>query len=348
MHTLLEPGSGIYLMQNRHRIDGADRPPAFRPRLGACRRPQRGACAPPSSGRWPTGRCRSSARTPATSCCTTTGASLDAAEQALRIEAVLQEELDRGMDMARGPLFRVRLLRLADESFELVVSYHHTIMDAWCVFLLLSDFVVAYRALEGGREPRARPVPPYRDFIRWLMQRDAEATRAYWREALRGVEAATPLPADRPPSLRQGNSRIVDRQLTLTPGRGPGPAGAGRPAPAHRQHLRPGGLGAHAAPPWRRPRRAVRRHRGRAPAGAAGAAGHHRPLHQQHPVAGPGPGRRRGHHGAGMARGAPGAEPRHARVRAPAAGRHPQAAAACRKERPSSTACSCSRTRPST
>jgi aryl carrier-like protein len=216
MHMLLEPGSGIYLMQNRHRVDGAidaglfDRAWAHVVDRNEVLR---------SSFVWenvdrPLQIVRKDA---GDFLLHEDWRGLDAAEQTLRIEAVLKAELDRGMDMARGPLLRVRLLRLADERFELVVSYHHTIMDAWCVFLLLSDFVVAYRALESGCQPRARSVPPYRDFIRWLMQRDAGATRAYWREALRGVEAATPLPADRPLSLRQGNSRIVDRQLTLTP-----------------------------------------------------------------------------------------------------------------------------------
>jgi amino acid adenylation domain-containing protein/non-ribosomal peptide synthase protein (TIGR01720 family) len=215
MHTLLEPGSGIYLMQNRHSIDGSldlDRFDRAWARVVARNEALRTSFA------W------ENVAKPLQIVNRDAGEyllhydwrSMDAAEQEMRMEAVLQEELDRGMDMAHPPLFRIRLMRLADERFQLVVSYHHVIMDAWCVFLLLSDFVVFYRALETGREAPLAPPPPYRDFIRWLMDRDVEWTRAYWHDTLRGVEAATPLPADRPVALRQGNSRIVDRELKLS------------------------------------------------------------------------------------------------------------------------------------
>jgi hypothetical protein len=129
MHMLLEPGSGIYLMQNRHRVDGAidaglfDRAWAHVVDRNEVLR---------SSFVWenvdrPLQIVRKDA---GDFLLHEDWRGLDAAEQTLRIEAVLKAELDRGMDMARGPLLRVRLLRLADERFELVVSYHHTIMDA--------------------------------------------------------------------------------------------------------------------------------------------------------------------------------------------------------------------------
>ncbi len=233
MHTLLEPGSGIYLMQNRHRIDGAldlarfDRAWALVvERHGALR-----ACFAWDGVERPLQLVRQRL----------SGwlehldlRGVDEAAQALRIEAELQAELDRGLDLAHGPLFKVRLFRLGAGRFEMVVSYHHAILDAWCVFLLLSEFALAYRALEQGRalplllsefalayraleQGRALPpaAPPYRDFMAWLLARDPAPSRAYWREALAGFETPTPLPADRPLGLRQGSSRIIDRQLVL-------------------------------------------------------------------------------------------------------------------------------------
>ncbi|MFZ1425165.1 MAG: amino acid adenylation domain-containing protein [Geminicoccaceae bacterium] len=216
MHTLLEPGSGIYLMQNRHSIDGPiDLGHFDRAWSGVVTRNE----ALRSSFVWeqldrPLQIIRKEA---GEFLLHHDWRSLDAAEQRRRTEAVLEDELRSGMDMAGGPLFRVRLIRLADERFEMVVSYHHTIMDAWCLFLLLSDFVVFYRTLESGQEPVIQQAPPYRDFIRWLLQRDPVRTRAYWQELLQGVTAATSLPTDRPLALRQGHSRIIDRELRLSP-----------------------------------------------------------------------------------------------------------------------------------
>ncbi|MGQ9371961.1 amino acid adenylation domain-containing protein, partial [Azospirillum sp. A39] len=217
MHTLLEPGSGIYLMQNRHAIEAAIDHDRFD---AAWARVVRRNEALRTSFLW------EGLERPLQLVNRDPGAyldhedlrGLDDAAQRARIDTVLQGELDRGMDLARPPLFRIRLFRLGDRRYQLVVSYHHVIMDAWCVFLLLSDFVTFYRALAAGAESVLPEPPPYRDFIAWLKERDVTRTRAYWRHALADVEATTPLPADRPLQARQGQSRIVDRLTTLDAG----------------------------------------------------------------------------------------------------------------------------------
>ena len=104
---------------------------------------------------------------------------------------------------------------VGEASFEMVVSYHHAILDAWCVFLLLSEFAPAYRTLEQGR-PLPPAAPAYRDFMVWLLARDPAPARAYWWEALAGFATPTPLPADRPFGQRGERSRILDRQLVLS------------------------------------------------------------------------------------------------------------------------------------
>ena len=70
-------------------------------------------------------------------------------------------------------------------------------MDGACPILFseLGDF---YDAIQRGVRHEPPPPHPYRDYIAWLREQDRDAAQAYWKQALQGFFAATPLVVDRP------------------------------------------------------------------------------------------------------------------------------------------------------
>ncbi len=132
--------------------------------------------------------------------------SLPPGEQAERFEALLVDDRRRGFDLARPPLLRLTLCRMADSPdsrYQLVWSFHHLLFDGWSMPLVLQEVFAFYAAARRGESldlPRPRP---YRDFILWLKRQDLAAAEAFWRQALAGFTAPTPLvlgasPADAP------------------------------------------------------------------------------------------------------------------------------------------------------
>ncbi len=121
------------------------------------------------------------------------GSSEDA--QAVRLQQLLEEDRRQGFDLARPPLMRCAVLRLDQETSQLVWTLHHSIVDGWSLPLILGDVLTAYEAMCEGREPRFEPRRSFRDYIAWLEGRDAAAAEGFWRESLRGFTAPTPLPA---------------------------------------------------------------------------------------------------------------------------------------------------------
>ncbi|NNN37851.1 aminotransferase class III-fold pyridoxal phosphate-dependent enzyme, partial [Streptomyces sp. S3(2020)] len=69
------------------------------------------------------------------------------------VAAVLREESGRPYDLAEGPLFTPRLLRLAADDHVLVLGLHHIITDAHSAGLLAADLEELYRAAAEDREP---------------------------------------------------------------------------------------------------------------------------------------------------------------------------------------------------
>jgi len=120
-------------------------------------------------------------------------------------------------DLARGPLVRCGLLRLAAESHWLLVNLHHVVADGWSLTLLVRELSALYDAGEAGGAAALPELPlQYADFARWqrgYLTGDLLAAEvAHWRQRLAGLEPLA-LPTDRPrgvaPSRRSGHHRLA-------------------------------------------------------------------------------------------------------------------------------------------
>ena len=112
-------------------------------------------------------------------------------------------EAVRPFDLARGPLIRVNLLRLAEEDHLLVITLHHIICDGWSLGVLLRELTELYGAyLQSKPSPLPEPVIQYADFAHWqrewLQGEVLDNQFAYWRNQLSGELPILNLMTDRP------------------------------------------------------------------------------------------------------------------------------------------------------
>ena len=138
-------------------------------------------------------------------------------EAELRRRAV--EEARTPFDLARGPLFRARLLRLGGQEHVLLLSLHHIVSDGWSLNLLFAELGARYAAAVGAAVPLPQePALQYADFAAW--QRRAlggealERELAFWRGRLAGAPALLELPTDRPrPPVRSYRGDTAQAEL---------------------------------------------------------------------------------------------------------------------------------------
>ena len=132
--------------------------------------------------------------------------------------AYLDSDRRRGFIVSQPPLSRSTIVRLGDDLHELIWTIHHAVIDGWCLSVLLQEVVEIYESTRGGYEPGLRPVRPFRDYVAWLRDRDDAQAEGFWRQALRGVTAATPLGLERSSSHGRGPSRLKvdDRETALS------------------------------------------------------------------------------------------------------------------------------------
>ncbi|MFI2615625.1 amino acid adenylation domain-containing protein [Streptomyces sp. NPDC018584] len=109
-----------------------------------------------------------------------------AAEVAAATEELLAEDRTRRFDLARPPAVRALFVR-HDTGGELVLTFHHILLDGWSVPVLERDLA----ALVTGRP--LPPAVPYRQYALWLSRQDQGLAEAAWREALADLERPAPL-----------------------------------------------------------------------------------------------------------------------------------------------------------
>ncbi|MES5823613.1 MupA/Atu3671 family FMN-dependent luciferase-like monooxygenase [Streptomyces sp. RG80] len=118
------------------------------------------------------------------------------------VAAVLREESGRPYDLAEGPLFTPRLLRLAADDHVLVLGLHHIITDAHSAGLIAADLEELYRAAVEQREPVfAAPAGSTLGEPRGEEDYDP-ADLDWWRAYLTPLPPSPALPTDRPRGRR--------------------------------------------------------------------------------------------------------------------------------------------------
>ena len=113
------------------------------------------------------------------------------------VDAWLIADAARGFTLSDAPLLRFALLRTGEDTWRFIWSFHHILVDGWCLPILLKDVAAAYAASVGGRQLDWKRVTPYREHIAWLKQQDRQQAQRFWRETLEGFSVPTPLPVER-------------------------------------------------------------------------------------------------------------------------------------------------------
>ncbi|WP_018882875.1 non-ribosomal peptide synthetase, partial [Paenibacillus massiliensis] len=120
--------------------------------------------------------------------------SMGESEQSSYIIEYAKRDQAEGFDFSTGALMRVSVLRTDEESYRFVWSFHHILMDGWCLFLIVGEAFNTYFDVLAGRTPELAPVTPYSEYIEWLERQDNTEAERFWSDYFTGFEQQTTLP----------------------------------------------------------------------------------------------------------------------------------------------------------
>ncbi|AWM17129.1 non-ribosomal peptide synthetase [Bacillus inaquosorum] len=125
----------------------------------------------------------------------------------------------RGFNLTRDALMRVSILRTDVDQARLIWSFHHILMDGWCLPLVTKEVFETYYAILERRQPKRGAVTPYSQYIEWLDKKDHKQAAVYWRNYLEGYEGQTVLlqeqSSNQPKGYEKGEHAFrLGKQLT--------------------------------------------------------------------------------------------------------------------------------------
>ena len=141
-------------------------------------------------------------------------------EQEEYIQCFKEEERQKGFDLTKDKLIKLSVFRLDDNKDKLLFSFHHILMDGWCMGIIIQELFDTYYALEDRKTVIAPMEYPYSNYIKWLQSKDKEAALGYWQGYLDGFEEKSSIPTknnglDIDESLeKQTFDFKLDRQVT--------------------------------------------------------------------------------------------------------------------------------------
>jgi amino acid adenylation domain-containing protein len=119
--------------------------------------------------------------------------SLPASEQQRRLFGWIHTEKRNPFEWSNPPFVRFHVQIQSQQAFQLIVSFHHSVMDGWSLATLVTELLQDYiGSLDGrGRVPEA-PKATYRDFIQLELQAvDSAQTREFWKTKLADLPGTT-------------------------------------------------------------------------------------------------------------------------------------------------------------
>ncbi|MFZ7996809.1 condensation domain-containing protein [Bacillus velezensis] len=119
---------------------------------------------------------------------------LNKADQIKHIEEAKRRDRKKGFHLQKDMLMRVTLLQTGECEYTCIWSFHHIIMDGWCLGIVLKEFFQIYASRLRRTPLTLEPAVPYGTYIKWLMEQDKEKAASYWERYLEGFEQQTVLP----------------------------------------------------------------------------------------------------------------------------------------------------------
>lgn len=110
------------------------------------------------------------------------------------VQAFIDKDANTAFKMDSAPLFRVTLVKQAENSIKLVYSTHHIISDGWSSPVLFGEYLDNYKALTEGKALANIEDDNYKEFISYITAKNDAEIGHYWKQQLSELTSPSVLP----------------------------------------------------------------------------------------------------------------------------------------------------------
>jgi len=117
------------------------------------------------------------------------------------IDSALQDNIQAVLDLTKGPLISVSIVKGAKNDYYVLFSVHHIICDGWSINNLAKELFQNYQTYQQASSNKAKPLRiQYKDYAAWQLQLQGQEEwkkqESYWLETLKQPLPKIDLPLD--------------------------------------------------------------------------------------------------------------------------------------------------------
>jgi aryl carrier-like protein/effector-binding domain-containing protein len=114
----------------------------------------------------------------------------------------------RGFDLANDVLMRAAIFKIEDSKYQFIWSFHHILMDGWCLGKIFEEFSIMYMGYVNKQPQKLLPVAQYKNYIAWLENQNRELSSKFWEAYLKDFLQPTSIP-------RESETHSIERNKTI-------------------------------------------------------------------------------------------------------------------------------------
>ncbi|WCM63689.1 non-ribosomal peptide synthetase [Paenibacillus polymyxa] len=109
------------------------------------------------------------------------------------IRKLKSDDMAKGFKLDKDSLMRMSIIRSGEARYHFLWSFHHILMDGWCLSIVAKEIFLIYGAISQNRKPELGQSWPYRQYLEWLDNQNVASASQYWSDYLAGYEHQTVL-----------------------------------------------------------------------------------------------------------------------------------------------------------
>ena len=112
--------------------------------------------------------------------------------QKLKLEELAKQDIINGFDLLNPPLIRLQLVQFTKQVNYLIISYHHILMDGWCIPMFFNELLSRYLQIRSDKSFITKSLTfSYKRYIQWLSKQDNKKAEDFWIKNLAGFLSPT-------------------------------------------------------------------------------------------------------------------------------------------------------------
>jgi len=119
---------------------------------------------------------------------------LDRVERESVVSEYTSKDRQKGFNLSKDILVRAAVFKTFQDSYKMVFSFHHIIMDGWSLGVFFKEFLDIYGALRNKMQVELEGASSYEEYIRWLGRQDRKDAKNFWKQYLEGYENVAVFP----------------------------------------------------------------------------------------------------------------------------------------------------------